>query len=757
MRRRARAAGIESGESRALRTFDRENGLRTGRANPVAWLCLALLALLASATGLALARDPAPAFEAAYVQAPLHSSLEDILSGKARVGFTPLLTPGMEFATSSDQLLWVRIRTELPPASGAGWRLGVARVPLNRLQLRVYPPGEVVAREGFFLIGRTAKPWPATFEFELPAELEGKTTLYLQIEGEVRGGLHLRLRSAEAAQAEEAQATRFFRIIYGLLLLVAALSVVRHVEDPQSGALAVGGAALAVWLACLGINGHIYSLPEVALLAGLGATVPQSLLLLGAGPLVLATRHYSGLDSSAPGLVPWMRGLGWALIAAAIYGLLVTSTAPSTMQWAARVGYSLAGLACLLMLLLDARQQRWIPLVTLMATSLAVLMRVFADRQALPATLYTLHGWQLLLALTVMLYLLLPWWRALRHARAMRLRAMPPEPTAGEKIAIARERLVQSLASGLKNAADGDLEWIAFRRLMEGLKPVLPQISAAVVAIRGNGEQWLQVDPPDAEPRYRELLAQRSSLLKNLSRLRTPQQVGMDFDGPEGPLAQVQLAVIPLPVPRPGWGAVLVERQADVTYSDAELALCAEFAAVAIRAGEEASDTVSAQREADTDPGTGALRPAPMQRVLVDQFEIAQRTRQPMSVLHLVLDQQPALVGSGGAAAVTAALRLVATSLREECEPGDTLGRAGDDGMIVVAVGKRLIQARDYAERLRTAISRMPVDPRIAPMLTVSIGIAQADPADTSNARMLARALAAAQIAAKNGGNQIFS
>lgn len=725
------------------------------RAHSIAWLLL--LALLAGAAGLAIARAPAPAFDAAYVQTPLQTSLADILSGQARVGFTPLLTPGMEFSTSSDQLLWVRIRTDLPPAPAGGWRLGVARVPLDRLQLRVYPPGEVVAREGFFRVGRTSQPWPATFEFELPAGLQGKTTLYLQIQGELSGGLHLRLRGAEAAAAEEAQATGFFRVLYGLLLLVAGLSVVRHLEDPDAGALAVGGAALALWLACLGINGHVYSLPEVALLAGLGATVPQSLLLLGAGPLVLATRYYSGLDSSAPGLVPWMRGLGWALLAAAFYGLMVTSTAPGTMQWAARVGYSLAGLACLLMLLLDSRQQRWIPLAALMATSMAVLLRVFADRQALPATLYTLHGWQLLLALTVTLYLLLPWWRARRHARAIRLRAIKPEPTAGESIAIARERLVQSLASGLKNAADGDLEWIAFWRLMEGLKPVLPQISAAVVVKRARGEEWLQVDPPDAEPRYRELLAQRASLLKNLSRLRSPQQVGMDFDGPDGPLAQVQLAVIPLPVARPGWGALLVERKADVSYSEAELALCAEFAAVAILAGEEASGTVSAQRVADTDPGTGALRQAPMRRVLSEQFQSAQRNKQPMSVLHFVLDQHPAIARSGGAAAVTAAWRPVVALLREQAEQGDPVGRAGDEGLVMIAVGKRLIDARDYAERLRTAISRMPVDPRIAPMLTVSIGIAQADPADTNEARMLARALSAAQIAAKNGGNQIFS
>ena len=53
---------------------------------------------------------------------------------------------------------------------------------------------------------------------------------------------------------------------------------------------------LATWLACLGVNGHLYSLPELSLLADRGATVPQALLLLCAGPMVLATRYYSNQE-----------------------------------------------------------------------------------------------------------------------------------------------------------------------------------------------------------------------------------------------------------------------------------------------------------------------------------------------------------------------------------------------------------------------------------------------------------------------------
>lgn len=724
-----------------------------------AGLTVFLTALVALAVAPAIAAEPAQGLqlELAVMETPLETSLDDILSGRAQPGFTPVLTPGFAFHAQEGQVLWVRVRTELPPAPPGGWRLGIVRVPLDRLRLRIEPSGTVVDEDSFFATGRDSLPWPATFELAVPAELSGKTTLYLQLEGKVRGGLHLRLRDARAATAEEASARNFFRLVYGLFLLVAALSLIRHVEDSRSGALAVGAAALCSWLACLGVNGHLYSVPEVALLAGLGATVPQALLLLGAGPLVLATRHYSGLAKSAPGLVPWMRGLGWLLSALALYGLLMPSFPPGVLQRIAWTGYALAGLACLLMLLLDSRSYRWAPLLTLLATAAAVVVRALTDHQVLPASLYNLYGWQLLLAITVTLYLALPWIRARLQRWAMRKRAEPPEPSTAEKIAVARERLLESLQAGLKNAADGDLKWIAFRRLLDGLKTVLPQSSAAVVAMHYHGEDLLQAEPLDAESRYRELLSQRATLLKNLSRLRAPQQIGIDFDGPDGPLDQVQLAVIPLPIPKPGWGALLVERRADVTYSDTELSLCAEFAAMAIMAGDEAAGVVCAQRNADTDPATDVYRPEPLRALLGRHMDTARLKQQPLSLLYVLLDQLPTLRENGGEVGAIAGLRPVAGLLREEIDYGDLLGRSGPDGFLLVTPGKRLLSAREYAERLRAAVSRLAVDPRVAAGLTVSIGIAQAGPDERDPAGLVERAGRAAQIAAKNGGNQIFS
>ena len=274
---------------------------------------------------------------------------------------------------------------------------------------------------------------------------------------------------------------------------------------------------------------------------------------------------------------------------------------------------------------------------------------------------------------------------------------------------------------------------------------------------QADGEELLQVEPRSAEPRYRELMTQRTTLLRNLSKLKAPQQVGMDFDGPEGPLEKVQLAVIPLPIPKPGWGALLIERQADVTYSDAELALCAEFAAVAIMAGEEAAGAVKAQKSAETDPATGVLRVEALRQRLDKHMETARLKQVPLSLLCIQLDQAAALREGSGEVGATAGLRPVAELLLEEIEYGDLIGRSGPEGFLVLAPGRRLLQAREYAERLRAAISRLRIDPRIAPSLSVSVGVAQAGPDERDPAGILERAARAAQIANKNGGNQIFS
>ncbi len=696
-------------------------------------------------------------FELAMMETPRGTPLDDILSGRAQPGFTPLLSPGTAFNARPDRAIWLRLRVALPPGPSEQWRVDLVRVPLDRIRLRM-PDGRTVAQESFYGTKGSTQPWPSNFELPLPAGLSGDVTLYLELEGNTRGGLHVRVMNASASDAGEAAARTYFRVVYAVLLLVVVVSLGRRLLEPQSGPLGMGAAAFCTWLACLGINGHLYSLPEVSRLSGIGATAPLALFMLGAGPLLLATTRYAGLGKSAPAILPWIRGIGWLLAVAALAALFfLPGTEGPRMQPVAVGAWVVAVVLSLSVLLMDSRNTRWAPFASLLMMLMLAVMRFLADRQVLPATLFNLYGWQLMLALTMALYVSLPWMRSAMQRWAIRRRKEPPEPGAEEKIAMAREKLVATLQAGLRHAADGDMKWIAFRRLLDGLKPVLPQTSAAVVAMDFHGEDVLQVEPPGAEARYRELLAQRSTLLRNLSRLRAPQQVGIDFDGPDGPLQQVQMALIPLPVPKPGWGALLVERPANVTYSDAEMALCAEFAAVAMLAGEEAASVVSAQRTAETDELTGTLRLEALRAGLARILDAARLAQRPVSLLCIIVDQLPSLREAAAEGGAALALEPIGALLREELDYGDLVGRSGPDGFLVVADGKRLLEAREYAERLRAAVQRMPVDERIAPGYTVSIGVAPAIPGERDGAALIERATRAAQIASKNGADQIFS
>ena len=81
-----------------------------------AWLALLLLA----ATSPAPAQSPQAGSDRAspvlgLLYAPRDTSLASILDGTARVGFTPLITPGAPLHLHREQAAWVRLRADLPP------------------------------------------------------------------------------------------------------------------------------------------------------------------------------------------------------------------------------------------------------------------------------------------------------------------------------------------------------------------------------------------------------------------------------------------------------------------------------------------------------------------------------------------------------------------------------------------------------------------------------------------------------------------
>jgi hypothetical protein len=520
-----------------------------------------------------------------------------------------------------------------------------------------------------------------------------------------------------------------------LLGLVALLGLVRMLRVPESGGLVLTICALVVGLAAMAANGQLHRIPGASSLVPLGPRLAQALWLLACAPLLLATRHFAGVDKHSPFLAVLLRWLALAFVVAAVVAMALPPGALLGLQVASIASLGFVALVAMGTLATDPRSARYIAMLAWAGVLAAIVAGVLVIAHVAPPTLMARRGVQPMLAMVLVVYLVLPWAREIVRERAKLKRAVVAEPTTEEKIDAARGRLLASLESGLANASEGDMEWIAYRRLLEGLKPVLPQVASAVVAMNYHHEDLLLVEPRDAEARYRALLQQRGQLLKNLSRSKAPQQVSLDFDGNGGPLGRVQLAVIPLPIDKPGWGALLIERDATVEYSELELDLAAEFASLAFTAGDEAATALEARQVTQYDAESGVYKPEAMDRALKAAHEAAVQQKKALNLMR---------VGSDGRGQ---SIRALADLVRDEMDYGETVGRWAADELLVLVPELHPGAARDLGERLLAAARKQG--------FTISIGVASLKPGERAPAGMLERAAQGLAKVRAAGGNQV--
>jgi diguanylate cyclase (GGDEF)-like protein len=713
-----------------------------------AWIRAALLVLALPTLALARQADGrVQGVQLATVETDSSVALEDILSGRARVGFAPRLGTGLPAVGQPGRSLWLRLRSDLPE-SADGHVLSLPRQAIDGL--RLYADGT----RPQLLAGGVAAPagaarWPGALLLPIPARLHGPATLYLEVRGKGHLTLQPRLLPAAVARAEAQASSHLYDLLYGGLLLVAAVALLaRAVAGKRT--LRVAAAALACLLAGIIGNQHLQLSVAGVSLASLPALAP-ALWIMACGPLLWASSQYAGLEKHAPALAEALDRLGFAVLAIGALALLLPPGLLPELQLTAVLVVAGTALGCAAGLLADPRRWRWGPILVWLGVLTAVAALVLSFFQQLPATTLVRRGFQLLLALQLALYLLLPWARQAMEKRASGRRVVAPELSAEEKIAHAREWMISSLQAGIEHAADGDMEWIAYRRLMAGLKTVLPQTGAAVIAMNYHNEDLLLVEPASAESRFQMLLAQRGSLLKNLSRSMAPQQIGVDFTGPEGPLQQVLLAIIPLPIDRPGWGALVIERSAQVSYSDDELDLCTEFAALATTAGDEAAEAMQKRQANEIDAESAVYKSEMIDSLARRAHDDAAQQRKPLSILRIGLDGFPAIAPDRRAELV----RALADLVRDEIDYGETIGRAALDEFVVLLPGRAIGDAKALADRILAAVRKRALAIDETGPLQVSLGVAQVQPGEKAPQLVLQRAARAMAKARQYGGNQV--
>ena len=712
-------------------------------------LCALLLASTASSAVCADERDTAlPAPRLAVLETDATLPLDDIVSGRARVGFDPVAGRGLYVVGKPGRSTWLRLRMDLG-ARGGAWFVSLPRQAIDHLRLyQAGPPDRMIAETGITQVLRRAN-WPESFVLPLPADAAGPTTLYLQIEGQGYLNLQPTVLSDQDMRARAEISNAFFDLLYAGLFAVGILAMLRRWMSKQH-TLYVAAAAFACLVASVISNYHLQLTVGGTSISSLPA-LPAALWVLSCAPLLWATQQYAGHDKNLPEMAVALDRLGFLFLALGAIILVVPTRYLAQVETASLGLLALTALLSGIPLFSDPRLWRWGPILIWLGFLPALLAIVLSMLQLMPASLLARHGFQLLLAMQLLAYLVLPLIRQAVRKRASLKRSVVVEPSTAEKIAQAREGMMTGLQSRIETAAGGDMQWIAFRRLMSGLKPVLPQAASAVIAMNYHGEDILLVDPKSAEPRFQKLLAQRGSLLKNLSRSMAPQQIGLDFDGPEGPLQQVLLAIIPLPIERPGWGLLVIERSAKASYSDEELDVCTEFAALATTAGDEAAALMKMRQASEIDVESGVYRREMFDQLLRKANELAVQKRKPLSVLRVGIDD----FGDLGADIAAAGVRAVVDLLREEIDYGDSISRFATDEFMVLMSGHPIGEAKTLAERICVALRKREIVTGDQRMLSISAGVAQMQPGERAPEPMLERATKALAKARQYGGDQV--
>ncbi len=657
-----------------------------------------------------------------------------------------LLLPGGGSREATAQL-----RFSLPPPNPAAsrWVVWLGRDPVDSLWLQA--PGWRSAEHDFFHPASDEGVLPGGFILPLPATWQGEIVLTLHARGSVRTALRPLVLHETAAMQLSHRSVAHGSMIYAGLFMLALLGLALYSAARDRSFLALFGSACVALLLLAAENGHLYLLPVLGRLSiwrGSGLLALE--LLFDAAALQMLLRyaqfHAGGLPAAR--LFERYCIVLVGLAAVCLLDLRVldpVQQAVVTLAWLTFAGGAVV-------MLVEAVRHRApmassILLLTLVTVT-AALGRTALSRGYVVDMLWTRFGYQFALVVTaaVLMVGLISRIGEFRHQRDRdHLARVDSERRMAREAA--RADLTMGLQTRLRAPAAVDIEWIAFRLLLEKLLPQIPLEWAAVVAFGYHGHDLLVVEPAECKQRVRDSVAERSLVLKRLALQAMPLQQGVTQA--DEPCIE---AVLPLPIRAPGWGMLLLRRAGSDGFSTEEMLLAGEFARLATLHADESLATVQLRHSAELDALTGVFNRRSMDQWLARAFLDAHRQQAPVSLLFIDIDHFKSVNDRLGHAGGDHCLRQVASALRGALEPGDMLGRYGGEEFVVLLPGRQGADAREMGERLRAAVERCEFQYEgHAERLTVSVGVATRLERESAPAATVERA-DKALYAAKHGG-----
>ncbi|HTA65741.1 MAG TPA: diguanylate cyclase [Xanthomonadaceae bacterium] len=667
-------------------------------------------------------------------EADTHASAQQIESLSA-FAFQPMAEGALALHGGPGKAIWLRLDADLPAIKDDDARLTlwVNRAAVDRLVLHRTVDGAQAAypRVDFFVPRDSGVEHDSGYAFVLPRGIKGPTTMYLEVVAQGDLSLSVRIRSETEVVASDRGAVMLLTALYTglILLLLIGGGMYIALRDRLYLYYLFYIAALLAFL--LARNGQLYELPGIGdwghwRVLGLCALANA----LAAATVVIA-RGFAGLSRSASGLD---RLLAWFPVVPAILVLVCLFNRPSitgVLQVASTLDLLGAIVLAAVATAVAWRYKRHLatPMLLMWLFVLTVdCIRAMADWGLSASGESAQYVDQVMAALNALLMGFVLTDRIIEF-RLQRDRARLAKDQVDASLKMERERLkfIEALHSNLRDAPSGDQEWLAFRRLLEVVRELVPQHSSAVALHSFHDNDLLLCEPNATRDAYQSLLATRGGAFKGISRSQLPMQLRVDSPIPVDGQAPdlIQFAVLPLPLTAPAWGMLLIERRGWQGFEREELAIASELAQKATRAVEDAANDRVLRINAEFDTLTAVFNRRTMDNRLAAYFKESILRRAALVAMFVDLDDLKGINDTFGYSAGDKCLRALADVMKAHCGTVGVVGRYSGDQFVVILPDFNPDQVRRWVEAMRAeATSKDMVFGTKTMHMRVSIGVA---------------------------------
>ncbi len=309
------------------------------------------------------------------------------------------------------------------------------------------------------------------------------------------------------------------------------------------------------------------------------------------------------------------------------------------------------------------------------------------------------------------------------------------------------------LADVVSRSNADDLSFVVLRRLLAHTKRLVPNRGAAAIVSFSGGEERLVAPDPRSQAEFEHIVKAHERALKNVS--WSGANVVLDLRTEVGRWPQQKLAALPIPIPKPGYGMLMISREINQGFGDDELDDAADFAQIAIDSMQLAKHEARDKQDREIDRLTGVYNRQAVELRSSTMFTEAVKSRTNFSMVWLELDQFRVFIKDHGQEKADSVLKTTAQRIQRALEKLQLVGRWDHQEFVILMPTVPEFQAQKLAENLVKLVSREinlnPADPSM--QVTASVGFASKYPSDTHFTKLLERAAKGKDQAKFAGGN----